>query len=83
MSLTAKWEKELIKCPPPKKKTLKGLKRGMASNLWAVVIKLLVTDVAANLALAINVALYDDNTAPGVVAQIQSLAGIIRKINPT
>lgn len=68
MCLTAKWEKELIKWPP--KKTLKGLKRGMAFNSWAMVIKLLVTDVAANLALPINVALYNDNTAPGVVTQI-------------
>lgn len=64
-------------------KALKGLKRGMAFNSRAMVIKLLVTDVAANLALPINVALYNNNTAPGVVTQIQSLAGIIRKINPT
>lgn len=54
----------------------------MAFNSWAMVIKLLVTDVAANLALTINVALYNNNTAHSVVTQIQSIAGIIRKIKP-
>lgn len=55
----------------------------MAFNSWAMVIKILVTDVATNLALPINVALYNDNTAHGVVTQIQSIAGIIGETNPT